>query len=419
MYNYIIKGGKRLFGEVDVSGSKNASLPILAATIISGKTCKIYNLPEIDDVKTTLEILRFLGAKIKKDKNKVIINTKQINKTEIPDELMRKLRSSVIIAGALITRFKNVKFTYPGGSDIGSRPINLHLESFEKIGIKITENCRYIECKCDKIESKNIVLEFPSVGVTENVILASVLGDHEVVISNAAREPEIIDLVNFLNKMGAKIYGAGTNAIRIKAVKNLNDVSYKIMSDRIEAATLLIAGAITGGTIKVNKINPEYIESLLEKLKETGCDISVNKDSVYLRAPQKLKAVDIKTMPYPGFPTDMQPMFSTLLTVAKGNSVISETIFENRFKYLQELKRMGIKLTEIDSKTVIIKGVRRLHHTELESTDLRGAAAMVLAGLATKGTTKVSKLGYLLRGYEGLDKKLNQLGACVLREEGD
>ena len=419
MYNYIIKGGKRLYGEVDVSGSKNASLPILAATIISGKISKIYNLPEIDDVKTTIEILKFLGAKIKKDKNKVIINTKNINKTEIPDELMRKLRSSVIIAGALISRFKNVKFTYPGGCDIGSRPINLHLESFEKIGIKITENCRYIECKCDKIESKNIVLEFPSVGVTENIILASILGDHEVVINNAAREPEIIDLVNFLNKMGAKIYGAGTNTIRIKAVKALNDVSYKIMSDRIEAATLLIAGAITGGTIKVNKINPEYIGALLEKLKETGCNLSVNKDSVYLRAPQRLKAVDINTMPYPGFPTDMQPMFSTMLTLAKGNSLIKENIFENRFKYLQELKRTGIKITEIDSKTVIIKGVRKLHHTELEGTDLRGAASMVLAGLATKGTTRVSKLEYLLRGYEGLDKKLNQLGACVLREEGD
>ena len=219
--------------------------------------------------------------------------------------------------------------------------------------------------------------------------------------------------------MGAKIYGAGTNTIRIKAVKSLEDVSYKIMSDRIEADTLLIAGAITGGIIKINKINPEYIEALLEKLREVGCDLTVSKDSVYLKAPLKLKAVDIKTMPYPGFPTDMQPMFSTLLAVARGNSVITETIFENRFKYLQELKRMGIKLTEIDGKTVIIKGVRKLHHTQLVGTDLRGTAAMVLAGIATKGTTKISKLEYLLRGYEGLDKKLNQLGACVLREEGD
>lgn len=419
MYSYIIKGGKKLFGEVDVSGSKNASLPILAATIISGKTSKIYNLPDIEDVRTTLEILKKLGAKVKKEKNKVIINTKNISITEIPDELMRKLRSSVIIAGALISRFKSAKFTYPGGCDIGARPIDLHLENFKKIGIKIIENCRYLECKCDKIESKNIVLDFPSVGATENVVLASVLGEHEVIINNAAREPEIIDLVNFLNKMGAKIYGAGTNVIRIKAVKSLKDVSYKIMPDRIEAATLLIAGAITGGCVRINRVNPEHIGALLSKLRECGCNVDVDNNSIKLTAHNKLKAVDIKTMPYPGFPTDIQPMFSTMLTISKGTSIVTETIFENRFKFLQELKRMGIKISEIEGKTIVIKGVRKLHPAELVATDLRGAASMVLAGLAAKGTTKVSKLEYLLRGYEDLDKKLNQLGACVLREEGD
>ena len=419
MYSYIIKGGRKLFGEVDVSGSKNASLPILAATIISGRTSKIYNLPDIEDVRITLEILKKLGAKVKKEKNKVIINTKNISITEIPDELMRKLRSSVIIAGALISRFKSAKFTYPGGCDIGARPIDLHLENFKKIGIKIIENGRYLECKCDKIESKNIVLDFPSVGATENVVLASVLGDHEVIINNAAREPEIIDLVNFLNKMGAKIYGAGTNVIRVKAVKSLKDVSYKIMPDRIEAATLLIAGAITGGCIRINKVNPEHIGALLSKLRESGCSVDVENNSIRLAVHNKLKAVDIKTMPYPGFPTDIQPMFSTMLTISKGTSIVTETIFENRFKFLQELKRMGIKISEIEGKTMVIKGVRKLHPAELVATDLRGAASMVLAGLAAKGTTKVSKLEYLLRGYEDLDKKLNQLGACVLREEGD
>ena len=419
MQRYIIRGGKKLFGEVDISGSKNASLPILAATIISGKRTKLYNLPDIEDVKVTLEILKCLGAKIKKDSNKVIIDTKHLNKTIIPDDLMRKLRSSVIIAGAIIARFKEVSFSYPGGCDIGARPIDLHLENFKKIGIKINENCRYIECKCDKIESRNIVLDFPSVGATENLVLASILGNQEVVINNAAKEPEIIDLANFLNKMGAKVYGAGTNNIRIKGVNSLNDVSYKIMPDRIEAATLLIAGAITGGSVKINKVNPEDINVVLSKLKETGCEIIVDKQSVKLLRNERLKPVNFKTTPHPGFPTDVQPMFTTLLTLANGTSIVTENIFENRFKFLQELKRMGIKITEIDGRTVVIKGVRKLHHADLEATDLRGAAAMILAALAAKGTTKVSNIEYLLRGYENLDKKLNQLGAEVLREEGD
>lgn len=419
MQRYIIRGGKKLFGEVDISGSKNASLPILAATIISGKRTKLYNLPDIEDVKVTLEILKCLGAKIKKDSNKVIIDTKHLNKTIIPDDLMRKLRSSVIIAGAIIARFKEVSFSYPGGCDIGARPIDLHLENFKKIGIKINENCRYIECKCDKIESRNIVLDFPSVGATENLVLASILGNQEVVINNAAKEPEIIDLANFLNKMGAKVYGAGTNNIRIKGVNSLNDVSYKIMPDRIEAATLLIAGAITGGSVKINKVNPEDINVVLSKLKETGCEIIVDKQSVKLLRNERLKPVNFKTTPHPGFPTDVQPMFTTLLTLANGTSIVTENIFENRFKFLQELKRMGIKITEIDGRTVVIKGVRKLHHADLEATDLRGAAAMILAALAAKGTTKVSNIEYLLRGYENLDKKLNQLGADVLREEGD
>ncbi len=419
MYNYIINGGKKLFGEVDISGSKNASLPILAATIISGKTSKIYNLPDIEDVRVTLDILKFLGARIKKDNTKVIIDTKDLYSNIIPDELMRKLRSSVIIAGALISRFKEANFSYPGGCDIGARPIDLHLENFKKIGIKIAQNGRYIGCKCDKIESKNIVLDFPSVGATENLVLATVLGNHEVVINNAAREPEIVDLINFLNKMGANIYGAGSNVIKIKGVNELKDLSYNIMPDRIEAGTFLIAGAITSGCVKVNKMNPDDIGSLISKLRECGCKIETEKTSVKLMAGDRINAVDIKTMPYPGFPTDMQPMFTTLLTIANGTSIITESIFENRFKFLQELKRMGIDATIVDGKTVVIKGVKKLNHADLESTDLRGASAMVLAALAAKGTTKVSKLEYLLRGYENFDKKLNQLGASVLREEGD
>lgn len=418
MYRYIIKGGKKLNGETTVSGSKNASLPILAATIISGNVTKLYNVPDIEDVRITLQILQELGCRVKKEKNKVIINSKYMNKVIIPDNLMRKLRSSVIIAGAIISRFKNAKFSYPGGCDIGARPIDLHLENLKKIGIKIDENSRYIECKCDKIETKNLELDFPSVGATENLILASILGEHEVTINNAAMEPEIVDLANFLNKMGAKVYGAGTNVVKIKGVKNLKDISYKIMPDRIEAGTLLIAGAITGGSVKINNVIPEHISPVLSKLEETGCEIKIDNNSVYLNANKRLKAVDIKTMPYPGFPTDLQPLFSTLLTICAGTSIVNENIFENRFKFMQEIQRMGAKVS-IQGKTMIIKGVKRLHSADLESTDLRGGASMVLAGLVAKGTTKVGKLNYLVRGYDKLDKKLNELGANIIREEGE
>ena len=416
MYKYIIKGGKRLHGETYASGSKNASLPILAATIISGKTTKLYNVPDIEDVKITLEILKRLGCKVKREKNRVIINSKDVSKTVIPDELMRKLRSSVIIVGAIISRFKEAEFSYPGGCDIGARPIDLHLQNFARIGIKINENSRYIECKCDKIETKKIELDFPSVGATENLILASVLGNHEVVINNAAKEPEIVDLANFLNKMGAKVFGAGSNVIKVVGVNKLKDVSYKIMPDRIEAGTLLIAGAITGGVVKINNVIPEHISPLLNKLGEAGCQIKIANNCVSLMSNKRLNAVDIKTMPYPGFPTDLQPQFSTLMCLSKGTSIITENIFENRFKFMQEIQRMGAKTT-IHDKTMVIKGVRKLHAADVESTDLRGGASLVLAGIAAKGTTTVSKLEYLLRGYENFDKKLIELGADIIRLE--
>lgn len=362
--------------------------------------------------------MKELGCKVKKDRNKVIIDSKNITKTTIPDDLMRKLRSSVIIAGAIIARFKQVEFSYPGGCDIGARPIDLHLKNFEKIGIKLQENSRYIECKCDKIVSQIIELDFPSVGATENLILASILGNHEVVIKNAAMEPEIVDLSNFLNRMGAKVYGAGTNTIKVKGVHDLKDVSYKIMPDRIEAGTLLIAGAITNGEVTIKNLNPNHIGPILNKLKECGCQIFEGKDYVYLNANRKLNAIDIKTMPYPGFPTDIQPIFSSLLTVCKGTSIVTENIFENRFKFMQEINRMGAK-SKIEGKTLIIKGVRKLHSANVQSTDLRGGAALVIAALNAKGITRINNLKYLIRGYENLDLKLNGMGAEIIREEGD
>ncbi len=416
MYNYIIKGGSRLSGELDVSGSKNATLPILAATILNGKVSKLYNVPDISDVQTTLKILEELGCKIKKDKKKLVIDSRGVSKTMIPEDLMRKLRSSVIIAGALISRFGEVNFTYPGGCDIGSRPIDLHLKGFKKLGIKIDENTSHMICKCDKIINTEIQLDFPSVGATENLILASVLGNHEVVIKNAAMEPEIIDLACFLNRMGAKVIGAGTNIIKIKGVKTLKEVSYTVMPDRIEAGTLLLATAMTSGDIKLNKVCPEHISPILHKLQECGCRVEIDKNTIALKSNGKLVGTEIKTMPYPGFPTDLQPLFTTFLTICKGTSIVTENIFENRYKFTQELKRMGAKIN-VEGKTAIIKGVRRLHGANVESTDLRGGASLMIAGMVARGTTKVRKVEYILRGYDNLDKKLNYLGANILREE--
>ncbi len=337
--------------------------------------------------------------------------------TAIPEELMRKLRSSVIIAGALISRFGQTCFSYPGGCDIGSRPIDLHLKGFQKLGIKIDENTSNIICKCDKIKSTEIQLDFPSVGATENLILASVLGNHEVMIKNAAMEPEIVDLACFLNRMGAKVIGAGTNIIKIKGVKSLKEVSYTVMPDRIEAGTLVLATAMATGDIQLNKVCPEHISPILHKLQECGCKIEIEKNAVSLKSNGKLLGTEIKTMPYPGFPTDLQPLFTTFLTICKGTSIVTENIFENRYKFTQELKRMGAKIN-IEGKTAIIKGVKRLHGANVESTDLRGGASLVMAGIAAKGTTKVQKVEYILRGYDNLDKKLNSLGANIVREEG-
>lgn len=356
---------------MDVSGSKNASLPILAATILNGKVSRLYNVPDIADVQTTLKILEAIGCKIKKDKKKLVIDSKHINMTAIPEELMRKLRSSVIIAGALISRFGQTCFSYPGGCDIGSRPIDLHLKGFQKLGIKIDENTSNIICKCDKIKDTEIQLDFPSVGATENLILASVLGDHEVLIKNAAMEPEIVDLACFLNRMGAKVIGAGTNIIKIRGVKSLKEVSYTVMPDRIEAGTLVLATAMATGEIRLNKVCPEHISPILHKLQECGCKIEIEKNAVSLKSNGKLLGTEIKTMPYPGFPTDLQPLFTTFLTICKGTSIVTENIFENRYKFTQELKRMGAKIN-IEGKTAIIKGVKRLHGANVESTDLRG-----------------------------------------------
>ena len=412
MSSYIIEGGKRLEGELYVSGSKNASLPIIAGCILNEGISKLYNVPNIHDTQMMLEILKSLGCKVKRHGNKVTIDSSHVHNFEIPENLMREMRSSVVIAGALLGRYRKVILSYPGGCEIGARPIDLHLKGFEKLGVKVVENHGKIICNSEKIKGTEINLDFPSVGATENIILTSVLAEGTTTIVNAAMEPEIVDLQNFLNRMGAKITGAGTGNIKIEGVKKLKDVRYSIMPDRIEAGTLLCASAITGGNIKLKLLNPKHIVPIIEKLRETGCSLKIGKNEIELESPKKLKAVDIRTMPYPGFPTDMQSIFATLLCTASGTSVIIENIFENRYKYTQELKKMGAKI-KIEGRTAIIKGTRKIYGTKVCATDLRGGAGLVLAGLVAKGTTEVENIKYILRGYENLDEKLNSLGADI------
>ena len=412
MSSYIIEGGHKLEGTVKISGSKNSALPIIAATILNAGKTVLYNVPNIQDTQMMYKILETLGAKIEKKNGKIKIDTSKIEKFEIPPELMHKMRSSVILAGALIGRYQKAIFSYPGGCDIGSRPIDLHLKSFEKLGIQVNQNHGNIECNAEKIKGEKIDLDFPSVGATENAILASVLAEGTTIITNAAREPEIIDLQNFLNKMGAKIVGAGTDEIQIEGVKKLKDISYNIMPDRIETGSFLCFAAATKGNIILENVNATHITPIISKLEEAECKIETSKNKIKIIAPKKLKAIDIKTMPYPGFPTDMQSVYASMLTIAKGTSIIVENIFENRYKYTQELNKMGAKIT-VEGKSAIIRGTRKLYGADVKATDLRGGAALVLAGLIAKGKTQVEDIEYILRGYEKLDYKLQNLGANI------
>ena len=412
MAKYIIKGSNKLEGKVKISGSKNAALPIIAASILNAGKTTLYNVPNIHDTQMMFEILKNLGGKVEKKNNKIIIDTSKIKKYEISEDLMRQMRSSVILAGSLIGKYQKAIFSYPGGCDIGTRPIDLHLKGFEKLGINITKNYGNISCICDKIVGEKIDLDFPSVGATENIMLASCLGEGTTQINNAAREPEIIDLQNFLNKMGAKIQVAGSNKIQIEGVKKLNDVSYNIMPDRIETGTFLCAAAMSQGNIIIENTNINHITPIISKLEEANCKLKLEKDKIELKAPKKLKALEIRTMPYPGFPTDMQSIFVSMLTIAKGTSIIVENIFESRYKFTQELIRMGAKIT-IEGKSAIVKGTRKLYGANVNATDLRGGAALVLAGIVAKGETTIENIEYILRGYENLNKKLENLGVNI------
>ena len=401
-----------------VSGSKNAALPIIAASILNGGLTELHNVPNISDIKIMLQILEKLGCKIEHDSDKIVINSKDINSFEIPADLMHKMRSSVSIVGALIGRFKNCTFTYPGGCDIGKRPIDLHLKAFEKLGVNVRMKETNIRCIAEEMKPSEIILDFPSVGATENIMLASIFIDGVTIIKNAAKEPEIEDLQNMLNKMGANIKGAGSDVIEITGVDHLENVSYRVMPDRIEAGTLLCAVAANNGSIKLINVEPRHMEKTLDKLKECGCNISIEKDQILLKAPEKLSNVDIETEPYPGFPTDMQSIFVATLIQSDGISSMEENIFENRYKYVSELRKMGVNIIQEERK-IKITGEKNIKATNLKAMDLRGGAALVIAALQAKGISEISNIEYILRGYDKLDKKLRKLGAEIKVEEGE
>ena len=419
---YMIKGDAKINGEVSISGSKNSALPIIAACILNAGTTTLYNVPNIKDTNGMFNILKDLGCIINKKGKKIVIDSSKINKFQIDEKLMSKMRSSVIIAGALLGRFRKAVFSYPGGCEIGARPIDLHINGFKKLGINIDESTGYIVCKCDKIVPSEIQLDFPSVGATENLILASVFSDGETIIRNVAMEPEIVDLQNFLNKMGAKVSGAGSNVIKVVGVKRLKEISYTIMPDRIEAGTFLVYTAMTGGKINLQNVNTEHILPVISKLEEAGCKIFKEKNEIVLNAPKRLKAIDIQTFPYPGFPTDMQSIFLSMLSVARGTSVVTENIFENRFKCVPELIKMGAHIS-ISGSSAIIKGTKRLIGKDVTATDLRGGAAnaappLIGAALKAKGVACINNCEFVERGYENLEYKLKKLDVDIIKQRG-
>ncbi|GAA2908736.1 UDP-N-acetylglucosamine 1-carboxyvinyltransferase [Enterococcus pseudoavium] len=417
MEEIIVRGGKQLNGTVHIEGAKNAVLPILAATLLAEEgTSTLTNVPILSDVFTMNQVIRHLNTDVafNEETKEITVNaTRQLN-VEAPYEYVSKMRASIVVMGPLLARNGHAKVAMPGGCAIGKRPIDLHLKGFQALGAKIIQKNGYIEAIADELIGDTIYLDFPSVGATQNIMMAAVKAKGTTVIENVAREPEIVDLANFLNKMGASIYGAGTETMRIEGVEHLHAVSHPIVQDRIEAGTFMVAAAMTEGNVLIEGAIPEHNRPLISKLTEMGVKFTEENDGLRVIGPKTLKATDIKTMPHPGFPTDMQAQMTAIQLVAEGVSTTTETVFENRFQHLEEMRRMNAQV-KIDNNVALIKGSTELQGAEVYATDLRAAAALVLAGLRAEGITRVRNLKYLDRGYYQFHKKLQQLGADVER----
>jgi len=414
---FIITGGKRLEGSVEISGAKNSALSIMAATLLTKDVCILRNIPHLTDVDTMIAVIRKLGIKVEwKEDNTLYIDSDYFNNYEAPYELVKKMRASILVMGPLLARLNKAKISLPGGCAIGARPVDFHIKGFETLGAQVEVEKGYIKAEVNKLRGGDIYLDFPSLGATENIMMAASLAEGVTKIENAAKDPEVVELGNFLIKMGAKIEGLGTDLIKINGVKKLNGVDYNIIPDRIEAGTYMIAAAITSWDILIEKIDPLLIKPLIVKLEEAGVKIKQEKDFIEVIGPNSINAVDIKTLPYPGFPTDIQPQFMALSCVAKGTSVITETVFENRFAHTGDLIRMGADI-KVEGRSAIIKGVKKLSAAPVMASDLRGGAALILAGLVADGTTELSRIYHLDRGYVNLEKKLTALGADIHRVE--
>lgn len=416
MEKLVINGGNKIFGNIEISGAKNAAVAILPAAVLASKgVSTIENVPDIDDVKCLVKILESLGCKVTRNESTVIIDSTEVHNVKANIEEVRKMRASYYLLGALLGRFKEASVDLPGGCPIGVRPIDQHIKGFEALGADVEVGYGAVSVKTDKLIGTNIYFDVVSVGATMNVMMAAVLAEGQTTLENPAKEPHVVDLANYLNSMGADIKGAGTDTIRIKGVKELKGCTYSVIPDQIEAGTYMIATAACGGEVTIQNVIPKHLEAISAKLTEMGVEIIEGDDSVTVKSERNLKSVNIKTLPYPGFPTDIQQPMSTLLTMAKGRSMVTESIWESRFKHVDELKKMGAKI-DVNGRVAIVEGVEKLTGAEVTATDLRAGAAMVIAGLMAEGETIIAGLEHIDRGYPYIEDKFTKLGATIRRE---
>ena len=419
MEQYVIKGGNPLYGEVEIGGAKNAALAILAAAIMTDETVTIDNLPNVRDINVLLQAIEEIGAHVERvDIHKVKINGSFIRGVNVDNEFIRRIRASYYLIGALLGKYKHAEVALPGGCDIGSRPIDLHMKGFRSMGADIDIAHGLVIARAKELKGTHIYMDKVSVGATINIMMAAAMADGKTVIENAAKEPHVVDVANFLNSMGANIRGAGTDVIRIVGVEKLHATEYSVIPDQIEAGTFLFAVAAAGGNVLVKNVIPKHLEATTAKLLEVGCQVEEFDDSVRVISDGHLKHTQVTTLPYPGFPTDMQPQMAVLLGIAEGTSTVTESIFENRFKYVDELTRMGADI-KVESNIAIISGVKRYTGARVNAPDLRAGAALVIAGLAAEGITVVDDIYYIQRGYEALEEKLTKIGAKIARVEDE
>jgi UDP-N-acetylglucosamine 1-carboxyvinyltransferase len=414
MDKIVIQGGRRLEGTVRASGSKNAALPILVSALLADGPCTYDNVPNLRDIHSTVELLRHLGADVDFTDHRVTVDPRGFCNPEAPYDIVRKMRASILVLGPILARLGRARVSLPGGCAIGARPINLHLKALARLGADIELEHGYVTASCPRLKGADITFDIPTVGGTENLLMAAALAEGATVLRNAAREPEIVALADALNAMGARIHGAGTATIEIQGVPGLKPASQAIIADRIETGTYMVAAALTGGDVTIQNCRPDHLEGVIDKLRLTGATVETGKGWMRVHGAPVLRGVDIKTQPYPGFPTDMQAQFMVLAAVASGSSVISETIFENRFIHVSELRRLGADIV-VSGNTAVVKGQSRLSGAPVMATDLRASASLVLAGLVAEGTTEINRVYHLDRGYEQLERKLADLGANIRR----